>query len=134
MLFTTNLLKTAANKLVASREKQKKARLEKFQSAMTGISGVDSFGAGIEVGFNTFIFACSILFFVLELMLLVMAVVIALKCTTTTNERVVHITMAIVFTLPYMLGMVLLNPCARAVLGGRTLPLDNTQTRTSVGM
>ena len=134
MLFTTNLLRTAANKLAASKEKQKKSRAEKFQNAMSGITGVDSFGAGVEVGFNTFIFACSILFFVLELMLLVMAVVIALKCTTTTNERVVHITMAIVFTLPYTLGMVLLNPCARAVLGGRTLPLDSLQARASVGM
>ena len=134
MLLTTNMLKNAANKLAASKVKQKKARVEKFQNAMSGITGTDSFGAGVEVGFNTFIFACSILFFVLELMLLVMAVVIALRCTTTTNERVVHVTMAIIFTLPYMLGMVLLNPCARAVLGGRTLPLDSVQARSSVGL
>ena len=134
MLITTNMLKTAANKLAKSKAKQKAARAEKFQNAMTGITGTDSFGAGVEVGFNTFIFACSILFFVLELMLLVMAVVVALRCTTTVNERVVHLTMAVIFTLPYMLGMVLLNPCARAVLGGRTMPLDVAQSRSSVGM
>lgn len=130
MLITTNMLKASANRLAKARAMQKKARKERFQNAMSGITGIDSIGAGVEVGFNTFIFACSVLFFVLELMLMVMAIVVALKCTTTVNERVVHLTMAIVFTMPYMLGMVLLNPCARAVLGGRTLPLDSTQGRS----
>ena len=124
MLLTTNIVRNAAARFMQSKATQKKNRKERFQ---LGISALDSMGAGVSVGFDAFILACAILFFMLELMLLVIAIVVALKCTATVTERVVHLTMAVVFTLPYMLGMVLLNPCAQAVLANRAVPLGTAQ-------
>lgn len=122
MIFSVSLLRSALSRMTDARNRQKKAEKERYR--VSSIDPADSVGAGIAAGFDTFIFAVAVLFLMLELMLLVFAINIAFRCTTTIEERVVHVTMACTFTLPYLLGMVLLNSCARAVLARRTIPIS----------
>ena len=122
MIFSVSLLRSAITRMTDARNRKKKIDKERFR--VQSIDPADSAGAGIAAGFDTFIFAVAVLFLMLELMLLVFAINIAFRCTTTVEERVVHVTMACIFTLPYLLGMVLLNSCARAVLARRTLPVS----------
>jgi NADH:ubiquinone oxidoreductase subunit 3 (subunit A) len=113
MILSTRLLRAASIRFLESKQRLKKVKTEQYAQR---ISPDDSAGAGVAAAFDTFLLAVAILFFVLELMLLIFAINIAFKCSSTVEERVVHVTLACIFTLPYILGMILLNPCARAVL------------------
>lgn len=63
----------------------------------------------------------SILLFVLEFLLLFYAIYIALTCAQTGPEKIVHLILALTFTIPYLLFMVSLNPCATNSLRGLSL-------------
>lgn len=60
--------------------------------------------------FSQFLFAAVI--FVIELVILFYAVNIAVECNKSNVAKFIHITLAVFFTLPYLIGMMLLSPCA----------------------
>lgn len=62
------------------------------------------------------ILVIAIIFFIMELMVIFYAVRIAIVCTKSRTERIVHLVLAITFTLPYMLLNVLFNDCAKSTL------------------
>lgn len=63
-----------------------------------------------------FMLVVSFMFFLLELMLLIVAVMMAIKCTAPGKERFVHVVLAVFYTAPYLLLMAILNPEAKAYL------------------
>jgi heme/copper-type cytochrome/quinol oxidase subunit 4 len=70
--------------------------------------------------FNDYLlsFILAIIFFVLEFLLLFYAIYIALTCSQTGPEKIVHLLLALTFTIPYLLFMIALNPCATNTLRG----------------
>ena len=56
------------------------------------------------------------IFMAMEFLVLVYAVGIAIKCTSNTRERIVHLVLAITFTLPYMLVNAFFGDCAKGFL------------------
>lgn len=71
-----------------------------------------------DSAFDSFVLFVAIVFFVLELIVLYFAVSVAIKCTRGGPERIVHIVMAITFTLLYMLLNTLFNDCAKKTQRG----------------
>jgi hypothetical protein len=63
-----------------------------------------------------FMLVVSFMFFLLELMLLIVAVMMAINCTAPGKERFVHVVLAVFYTAPYLLLMAILNPEAKAYL------------------
>lgn len=49
----------------------------------------------------------AVIFVLIELVILFYAVNIALTCGTTTGEKFIHVVLAVLFTLPYLLFMVI---------------------------
>jgi hypothetical protein len=78
----------------------------------------DSAQAGLGSGLVTGFLVIAVVFFALELLVLFFAINVALKCTKGGPERTVHVVLAIVFTLPYMLLNLLFNKCASDVIKG----------------
>ena len=62
--------------------------------------------------------AMALIFLLFEIILFVYAIIIAVKCSKSSAERIVHIVLAITFTLPYMLVMAVFNDCGKKVLRG----------------
>ena len=60
--------------------------------------------------------AVSFIFFVFEFLLLVIAIMIAINTTSEGKERFVHLVLAIFYTMPYLLLMVVFNEGARNYL------------------
>ena len=58
----------------------------------------------------------SILFFMLEVIVMFFAINIAVHCTEKGPERTVHLILAITFTFPYMLMSIFFNKCANKFL------------------
>lgn len=77
---------------------------------------IHSLEEGIEYGYNVGMLSIGIMFLVLELLLLFYCIGIAIKCSKPGPERVVHVLLAITFTLPYALLNVLFNSCAKDFL------------------
>ena len=67
----------------------------------------------MDAGAITFMFGLSILFVFLELVLFFYAISIVMKCTNPGPERFVHFTLAVMFTIPYMLFQMTFNKCAK---------------------
>lgn len=109
MLVSSNFLKS-------SYEKFKKNRQEK--KIKEGYNAVESSMAGISASFDTFILVLAILFFILELLLLFYAITLALKCTKPGPERITHLVLAVIFTLPYVLFSSFFSKCAQDTLRG----------------
>ena len=102
MLFSTSILNDAI-------KKYQKKRKESFSQGETIIAG---FGAG----FTSFMLVFALVFFAFEIILLYFAVLIAISCTQGGYERIVHVVLAMTFTLPYMLINVFFNDCAKNIL------------------
>ena len=62
----------------------------------------------------------SFIFFVFEFLLLVIAVMVAVQTTTEGKERFVHLVLAVFYTMPYLLLMVLFNKKAQDYLSKKT--------------
>lgn len=92
--------------------------LERYRKDKENYSKWDSAQAGFSSGLNTGFLVIAVVFFALELLVLFFALNVALKCTKGGPERTVHVVLAIVFTLPYMLLNLLFNKCASDVLKG----------------
>jgi hypothetical protein len=100
----------SSNLFMNSFERYKKIDSEKKERYRhRGINGVE---AGLGLGFATFFLAISIFFLVLELLLLLYSINIALKCTQPGTERIMHVTLAMFFTIPYAMLSIFFNKCA----------------------
>jgi hypothetical protein len=108
MLLSSSFLNSSYSRFKKNREKNNKIK--------EGYNMRDSSLAGISASFDSFLLIVAVLFFVLEFFLLFYALNIALRCTNAGPERVVHITLAIIFTLPYVLFSVFFSKCANSVL------------------
>jgi hypothetical protein len=112
MYVSTSLLHNALKQYNDYQKTKKEGFRENY-------SGWDSAGAGFSAGFVAFFVVFAIIFFILELIVLVYSIIIALRCTKGGGERIVHLVLAIVFTLPYALLNALFNNCAISVLRGQ---------------
>lgn len=79
----------------------------------------NTFTMGAITAFDISILLFSVIFFIMELVLLFYGIFIAFNCSQAGSERIVHVTLAIFFTLPYVLLMALFNKCAGETLRGR---------------
>jgi len=104
MIISTSLLKKALN----DRAKAKKRQSE-------GYTMLESTNAGMSLGFATGFLIIATVFLMLELLVLFYAITIAYNCTTG-HERVAHVVLAIAFTFPYVLLMLLFNKCSTKTL------------------
>lgn len=109
-------------------EKYKKNK-DKYGETNEGYSGTESANAGAAAAFDSFFLVLAIIFFILEIVVLVYGIIIAINCTKGGAERIVHVVMAITFTLPYVLIMSVFNTCAQTVLKGETPNLDSNPTK-----
>ena len=78
----------------------------------------DSVSGGLDAAGDTFFVVIALIFVVFEFILLVFAIIIALRCTKSGVERIVHFVMALIFTLPYILLNSLFNGCAINMMRG----------------
>ena len=60
--------------------------------------------------------AFSVLFFLVELVVLYYAVSLAIKCSAQGPERVINVILAVTVTIPYMLLNMLLNQCVKTTI------------------
>lgn len=86
--------------------------VEKYNKYRENFTKSESMSAGISAGFVTLFLIMAVIFFALELMVMVYAVIRAVSCTTTTQGRIIHIVMAVSFTFPYMLFSIFFGKCS----------------------
>jgi hypothetical protein len=72
--------------------------------------------AGTSAAFVSFSLVVSIIFFILELLLLFYGIKIAIYCSEPGPERIVNLVLVTMFTMPYMLLNILFNKCAKTCL------------------
>jgi hypothetical protein len=72
--------------------------------------------AGATSALETFILVISVVFFMLEILVLYYSITIALNCSKGGPEKIVNLVLAVTFTLPYALFNLLLNDCAKITL------------------
>jgi len=104
MLFSSVLLKNSV-------EKFQKSRQEHYNTG-------DSINDGISSAVTSSMLVIAIIFVALEFLLLFFAINIALNCTQGGAERIVHVVLAILFTVPYMLLSIFFSDCAKKTLKG----------------
>ena len=119
MIISFTLLQNSMEKYKKNRESY-----NKWEFAQAGL------GMGLATGF-VFI---SVVFFILELVVLIYALNIAVKCTQGGSERVVHVVLAVAFTFPYMLISLFFNKCASGVLKGENPLVIKEQQDVPVNM
>jgi len=84
----------------------------------TGNTITNSMSAGAASAFTTGMLILSVIFFVMEIILIFYAILIAFSCTEGGPERIVHVFLAVFFTIPYILLMIVFNKCAGETLRG----------------
>lgn len=89
--------------------KYQQAKVERYNSGEVVM-------AGASASFLSFGLVVATIFLVLEILLLFYAISIAIQCTRPGPERIVHVVLAITFTLPYVLLNVMFNKCAQDTL------------------
>lgn len=102
MIFSVGLLKNSI-------EKYQMKRKENY-------SKKEALNSGFKSGFIYFMLLLSIIFFAIEIILFFFAINIAINCTKGGYERIVHIVLAVTFTLPYMLIVVFFSDCGKNLL------------------
>ena len=113
MIISLNILNNSIRKYKKKKKLSDKNR-ENYDKG--GYNKGESAGAATDAVFNVYMIIISIIFVILELILLFYAINIALVTTKGGAERVVHIVLAIIFTVPYMLIQCTFNPNAIKVL------------------
>ncbi len=106
MLLSTTLL----NQSLKNMKQYKKENFSDYNNHS------DKHISGSRVASLSFMMIISIIFFIFEFLLLFYCIVIALKCTEPGPERIVHIVLVIMFTLPYALISVFFSKCAKKTL------------------
>lgn len=102
MITSTKILANAVEKYQKNKEKQSDVE--------------NSVSSGALCAFNAAMLVFAVIFFVMEIILVFYAIYIAFRCTEGGPERIVHVTLAVFFTIPYMLLMTLFNKCAGETL------------------
>jgi hypothetical protein len=118
MLISTAFLAKASKTYNDAKKKQQKVRERYKELYDNGVSVGQSIGRGISTGFELFILMIAVVFFLLELVVLFYSIMMAMACTKPGAERVVHVTLSIIFTFPYALIAIFFSPCAKSVLQG----------------
>lgn len=98
MLFSSSLLSSALKK-----QREHFSLKKDFEKATTN-------------AFISFSVAIAVIFFVLELIVLYAAILIAIKCTKPGTERAIHVVLAITFTMPYLLLSIFFSDCTKKIL------------------
>lgn len=111
MIISITMLKNALKSRgrVIDMAKSEKRHIE-------GYNMLDSTNAGMSLGFATGFLIIATVFLMLELLVLFYSISMAMSCTKPGAERVLHVTLAIVFTFPYALLNALFIPCGKKVL------------------
>lgn len=76
----------------------------------------DSISEGSLYAFHIAMLIFAVIFFVMEIILIFYAIMIAFSCTEGGPERIIHVFLAVFFTIPYTLLMVIFNKCAGQTL------------------
>lgn len=94
--------------------------VEKYRSAKKAREsyGWDDARRDINLLFETTLLILASILLVFEFLLFVYAIFLAINCTSGGPERVVHIVLAVFFTIPYVLVSVFMSQCAKESLGG----------------
>ena len=108
MLISGTILKKCVEKYQRHRR-----RHEKFTSS-------NAIKTGFDASYISFTLLIAILFFLMELLMLIYAIGISVSCTKGGPERLVNVIMALTFTTPYVMLNVLFNKCAKSSLRGET--------------
>lgn len=91
-----------------SNQKKAQRKKEKFTTW-------DSAEAGVSTGVATFFVILASFFVLLEIVLLFFALNIAFSCSNVPEERIIHTTLAIIFTGPYMLLNIFFGKCGKTI-------------------
>lgn len=86
--------------------------LEKYKKSKEEYSKWNSTTVGISTGISFGFLVIALLFFLMELFVLFFAVQTAIECSKPGSDRIIHVVMAIVFTLPYMLLNLFFGKCS----------------------
>ena len=105
MIITGSILHSALEKYKHSQRKTK----EEYKTFKNVASGINSAAFG-------FLLVISLLFFMMELILVFYAISIAVVCTKPGAERIINIVLSITFTIPYVMLNILFNDCAKEKL------------------
>lgn len=137
MLISLSFLKNSYNQFKKNREKNKHSIHNSGKFIREGYNLGETSVAGISASIDIFILAFACLFFILELFLLFYSISLAIKCTKPGPQRIMHITLAITFTLPYALISVFFNKCAQDTLVNSDIFMSSLNINTQgskVGM
>lgn len=124
MIISSSILKNAVE------------RYQRTKKIKEGYGAGKTAAVGVSAALSSFILVVAIVFFILELLVLFYCISIALNCTQGGPERIVHVLLAIAFTFPYALVMVVFNKCATTTLrsgsgwlpkGSPSVPIDKSQ-------
>lgn len=92
-------------------------------------NSIDSYNHHVHEGYKTdakmkaqcvAVIVVSIIILIIEIAVLYYALDIAINTTQAGAERFIHVILAVLFTMPYLLFSLLLNPKASALLTGGT--------------
>ena len=92
-----------------------KSSMEKYQDAVNKERYMNT---GRSMVAETIICLISLTLVVFELVMFFYAIKIAIECTHGGVERIIHLTLAIFFTLPYVLISVFFSDCAKNLIHG----------------
>ena len=90
--------------------------LEKYRKHRENYNNGNSVSKGAVSALDTALLIFAVIFFVMEIILIFYAIIIAFSCTEAGPERIVHVVLAVFFTIPYILLMVVFNKCATKTL------------------
>jgi hypothetical protein len=86
---------------------------DKYQKTRENFTTGQAMEAGTSAAFISFTVIVSIIFFILELLLLFYGLKMAIVCSEGGPERVVNVVLATMFTMPYVMLNILFNDCAK---------------------
>ena len=111
MLITSTLLKNQLEKYQLSKKNQ-----EEYRHLGKSRQYRDPIISGLHSGFQLFFLAVAVFFLFLEFLVLLYSINIALKCTSPGPERILHVTLATLFAVPYAFFSIFFNKCATTTL------------------
>ena len=90
----------------------KKDTIEGYENEPSKSTEVLGAGAGMDRGLLFVMYLVSMSFLLLEIILIFYALTVAFKCSKPGINRVVHVTLALFFTAPYVLFSLFMGDCA----------------------
>lgn len=121
MIISSTYLKNALEKYKEYKKKKSISSTTKEGLKGTvkeGYTTADGIAAGSDAAFASFGVVVAIIFFILELILLFYAILMAINCSKPGSERIVNVVLSITFTLPYILLKSMFEPCSKNTLLG----------------